>query len=346
MLLSTVELVAGIALAIATLRDVFDTVIVPGGSRTFLRVAQRSVVLLLPVWKRIRAKDGISATFAPLMLVLSFVVWMALLTLAFGMMAHALSDSFQPALPSFSQAVFLAGSALVTIGLSETDALGGARWVVVAAGFCGLAVMTMAVTYLLEVQSSIAGRDTGVLKLQSSAGEPPSAVALLEWHAAIGNGADLADVLRDGRDWCARVQQSHTAHPSLIYFRSMGTGAGWPAVLGALLDLALIVEHCLDLPELRGRAALLRQDGTRMGEALIDLLQISKPMQSEPVDYEELRHRLGASGYPLRPPADAKRFSASRAKLSRLAAGLADHLGRPSAPLIPDQPRRKLRQEN
>ncbi|MBR0641367.1 ion channel [Plastoroseomonas hellenica] len=335
--MATLELVGGMALAVVTLRDVFDTVVVPGGSRTSLRVAQRSVFLLLPVWKRIRARNDVSATFGPLMLVLSFVVWMVLLTLAFGMMAHALSDSFQPPLPSFSQAVFLAGSALVTIGLSETDALGVARWVVVAAGFCGLAVMTMAVTYLLEVQSSIAGRDAAILKMCSSAGDPPSALALLERHAAIGSGAELADVMKDGRDWCAQVQQSHTTHPSLVYFRSVGTGAGWPATLGALLDLALIVEHCLEIPELRGRAALLRQDGTRMAEALIDLLQIPKAAQAQPFDYAELRHRLVAAGYAVRPAADATNFPAHRAELSRLPAALADHLGKPSAPLILDR---------
>ena len=98
--------------------------------------------------------------------------------------------------------------------------------------------MTMAVTYLLEVQSSIARRDTGILKLNTSAGEPPSAVTLLERFAAIGNQPELRELLDEGRNWCATVRQSHSAHPSLIYFQSVGTGAGWPAALGALLDLA------------------------------------------------------------------------------------------------------------
>ena len=36
-----------------------------------------------------------------------------------------------------------------------------------AAGFCGLAVMTMAVTYLLEVQGSVSQRDIGIIKLNT-----------------------------------------------------------------------------------------------------------------------------------------------------------------------------------
>ena len=40
----------GIVLAAMTLRDAFDTVVVPGGSRASLRVAARFGALLLPVW--------------------------------------------------------------------------------------------------------------------------------------------------------------------------------------------------------------------------------------------------------------------------------------------------------
>src|SRR3954452_8445140 len=78
MSLATLELLAGIVLAVVTLRDVFDTVVVPGGSRATLRVARRSVFLMLPLWKRMRGRDGISTTFAPLVLVGSFIIWMML----------------------------------------------------------------------------------------------------------------------------------------------------------------------------------------------------------------------------------------------------------------------------
>lgn len=65
-------------------------------------------------------------------------------------------------------------------------------------------------------------------------------------------------MLHRGRDWCASVLQSHASHPSLIYFRSVGTGAGWPATLGALMDLALIFELLVDDRAARAPAVLLR----------------------------------------------------------------------------------------
>ena len=125
-----------------------------------------------------------------------------------------------------------------------------------AAGFSGLVVLTMAVTYLLQVQNNIAQRDTGVMKLSTTSGQPPSAVGLLERYAALRCRSELPGVLRGGRDWCAMVLQSHASHPSLIYFRSAGTGAGWPATMGALVDAALIFELLVDEPGTFGAAVL------------------------------------------------------------------------------------------
>src|SRR5689334_5175641 len=97
MILDIVLFVAGLILAGMTLRDVFDTVVVPGGSRSSLRVAHRLVFLILPVWKRVRGRRrGLSGTFAPFVLVSSFVIWMVLLAVAFGLMAYAARMRFQP----------------------------------------------------------------------------------------------------------------------------------------------------------------------------------------------------------------------------------------------------------
>jgi hypothetical protein len=331
--LGMLELIGGIALAVAVLHDVFDTVVVPGANRSILRIARRWLLLLLPLWKLLRHRGDISTTFAPLIFVVSFGAWMALLLLAFGMMVHALGSSFDPPQPSYSQAIYLAGSALVTVGLNDTEAMGNARWVVLAAGLCGLAVLTMTVTYLLEVQTSLAGRETGILKLRTSAGDPPSALELLEKFARIDNQAGLAEVIGDGRDWCARVQQSHFAHPSLIYFRWTSTGTGWTAALGALLDLALLIEHCLDIPELRGRAVLLREDGTRMAQEHVALLGLTVPPQPQDrTDVAGLRNRLRAAGYGLRDEAGFQSYLLARTKATALVNTLAEHLGRTGVP--------------
>lgn len=327
---------AGLLLAGLTLLDVFETVVVPGGSKASLKVAKRLVWVLLPLWKTVRGKHhGLSSAFAPLVLVLCFIIWIALLALGFGLMSFAARSHFEPPLRSLFDAIYMVGSSIVTIGVSEENALGIGRWIILAAGFCGLAVMTMAVTYLLEVQSSVSKRDIGIIKLNTSAGEPPSAVTLLQRFAAIGNRDELRQVIRDGRDWCATVRQSHANHPSLIYFQSVGTGSGWPAALGALLDLALLSEQCLDDDSLSGAAMLLREEGTRMARELAGVINL-RPSELSP-DEAELRQaseQLAGAGYAIRTNADFQAMAGQRTVYLSCVDALARHLGRPAAVLV------------
>jgi hypothetical protein len=292
--------------------------------------------VLLPVWKASRGKrTGLSSTFAPLVLVLSFIIWMTLLALGFGLMSYAVRADFEPPLTSFFDAVYIVGSSLVTVGLAHSNPAGAARWIMLGAGFCGLAVMTMAVTYLLEVQNSVNRRDTGIIKLNTAAGEPPSAVTLLVRFAAIHDRGELADLLREGRNWCATVRQSHANHPSLIYFQSVATGSGWPAALGALLDLALLSERCLDDQSLTGAALLLREEATRMARALAGVISL-EPLEVAPDETELLQaaDHLRMSGYSVRSDADFAAMARYRAEYLSCVNALARHLGKPTAVLV------------
>ena len=334
--LNLVLFFAGLILACMVLKDVFDTVVVPGGSRTSLRVANRIVVVSLPIWKRIRGRRrGLSTTFAPFMLVSSFIIWMLLLALAFGLMAFAVRADFNPHLNSFGDAVYLVGSSLVTVGLSQHNPAGLGRWIVLAAGFCGLAVMTMAVTYLLEVQGSVSRRDTGIMKLNTSAGEPPSALTMFERFADIRNTEALRQVMEDARTWCATVRQSHSSHPSLIYFQSVGTGSGWPAALGAVLDMALFAEHLIDDDSLFGPGVLLREEGARMARELARTVGVKA--EKDPTSAQELEQvaqRLQSSGYRLRATPDFAAIAAQRTDHMSCVNVLAEHLGKPATVLL------------
>lgn len=326
----------GLALALLTLMDVFDTVVVPGGSRASLRVVRRLVRAMLPLWKAMRGRrHGLSRVFGPLVLVLCFIVWMAFLALGFGLMSYAARSDFEPPLRSLFDGVYIVGSSLVTVGLSQSNPTGLARWVVLGAGFCGLAVMTMAVTYLIEVQGSVSQRDIGIIKLNTSAGEPPSAVTLLQRFAAIGNRDELRDLLREARNWCATVRQSHSNHPSLIYFQSVGTGAGWPAALGALLDLALLSEHCIDDRSLRGAAILLREEGTGMAHELAGMIGLRpKDGNGDEPGLRQAADELREADYSVRDGLDFAAIALHRARYWNCVIALADHLGKPPAVLV------------
>ena len=335
MALDILLILLGILLAWLTLRDVFDTVVVPGGARGSFQVTRRVGTVLLHVWKSVGGRRrGVTFSFAPLVLVSSFVIWMSLLCVAFGLMLYGVRDHFTPPMQNFGDSVYQAGGALLTIGLSPHFPHGAARWIVVAAGFCGLAVMTMAVTYLLEVQSSISRRDIGIIKLNTSAGNPPAALTLLERYAALRHRGALSEILEESRNWCATVRQSHAAHPSLIYFQSVATGAGWPATLGAILDLALFAEHLIDDDKLYGPAVLLAQEGNRMARELAGISHVDRAQaNTDRAELQNVADRLAESGYRLRAEPDYDAMVRERDEYMTCVAALAEHLGKPSTPL-------------
>lgn len=333
-IVSIVEGLAGLVLAYVTLRDLFDTVVTPGQSHAPLHVSRRLLFAVLPLWKRWRGRP-IGVNFAPLVLVGSFAIWMLLLVIAFGLMLHAVGHAFSPHVRGLGQGLYFAGALMATTGIGVAEPHGIGSVVAVLAGFCGLAAMTLAVTYLIGVQSNIGHRDAGVLKITTAAGEPPSALSLLERYAQLDCRDQLTGVVQDGRDWCAGVLQSHATHPSLIYFRSVGTETGWPATLGALADLALVLEHVVADAPSRGAAILLRDQAQRLARnvgQLIGLEPVASKASSE--DVEKLRARLAAAGYRVRGDSDPARFLDARNEYVCWISALAQHLGTPEAPLV------------
>lgn len=275
------EGLVGAALAGLTLLDVFDTVVVPGATRNPLRIAQRVRLLSLPLWRRRASSlDGaprIARGLAAFILTSTFALWMALLLLGYGLIDDALKDSFHPAIRSLPEAIYTAGLGLVTTGMSGRDADGMARWVVLISGVSGLAVMTMAVTYILEVQNGLQQRDPALAKLSTTAGRPPSGIALLETYAALGSCSELGPLFREWRDWSADVLHSHSSNPVLAYFRSISAEMDWPLALGVVLDAASLYAAFVGGDE-TGPAMLLHRDGSRLTTSLARLFSVERAL--------------------------------------------------------------------
>jgi hypothetical protein len=148
-----IEIVLGVAVVVLAVRDVFDTVVVPGESRGALRIARRLLLVMLPVWMKTSRQDGNIDQFRPLRAdgvvrrldaPAAVRIWSRRLVLAAG---------------GFRKGAVHRGQRAVHGRTQRHRAHGPARWVLVAAGLCELAVLTMAVTYLLEVQEGISRQD-------------------------------------------------------------------------------------------------------------------------------------------------------------------------------------------
>ena len=298
------ELAGGAALTLATLSDIFATIVVPGQNRGGLQIGARLNAVALPI-VRARSRRGggrPSNGFASFMFLLVFATWLLLLLVGFGLLFDAMAEHFAPPLHGIDDALYFAGSSLLTLGVSEVDAHGPARWLLLAAGLSGFAVITATLSFLLQVQSALHQRETRVLSLASLAGTPPTGIALLEAVAALSVESELHDFFRVWRDWAAAMLHSHIASPMLIFFSSVDEESDWLASLEAVLDAATML-IALTNDEAKGAATLMHRGGSRTAARLCALLATDKqegsPLSEEAV--RELSARLDRCGYTVVP---------------------------------------------
>ncbi|HEY4113632.1 MAG TPA: hypothetical protein VGM17_06170 [Rhizomicrobium sp.] len=232
----------------------------------------------------------------------------------------------------------MAGVSLVTFGLGGTMVSGPARWLILAAGFFGMGVITLSITYILQVQNALQRRDSGVMKLTTTAGRPPTGIELLETYAELGCRAELGELFREWRNWSNAVLYSHAAHPVLAYFRSVSANIDWPTAAEVALDAASLLLAFVDEKNI-GQAALLHRDGSRLAAVMARIFEVElkDAPAVTPAAVAVLRDRLSVAGYPLKSEKDAAEvFAKLRSDYAGRLAALAKHVGAATAELLPD----------
>ena len=341
-----VEFAAGLAINAFTLLDVFSTILVPGPTRAGIRVAALLSRLVLPAARRFaRPIKGPgtrpSNSFAPLLFVLVTLLWLLLLLAGFGLMFHACGPLFRPHLNAIADALYVAGSSLLTLGVSEVDALGLARWLILAAALSGFGVITATVSFIMQVQAGLHQREPQVLTLSGVAGRPPSGIAILEAYAALGLQRDLPRFFAEWRGWANGVLHSHVSYPVLCYFHSADAESDWLAALGAVLDAATML-IAFGGEAGQGDAVLMHRNGARAAAMLCDVFALKgEPHPDHDRDaLAALRARYAAAGYPAEVP-EAHAITgllALRDDYMPRVRALSHHLGADRSRLLPRTP--------
>ncbi len=344
MALAWMEFGAGLFVVLLTLSDIFSSIMIPGPNKGLLKIAVRVRIVGLPFWRYLSRTRGhgrrqrLSNSFAPLIFFVTFATWIGLLLIGFGLLFHASTMSFKPPLADFDQALYVAGSSLLTLGVSEVDATGYARWLILWAALSGFGVITAAFTFILQVQASLHQRESGVLTLSGLAGKPPSGIVLLESFAALDLQTDLKAFFKEWRDWSAAILHSHVSFPVLVYFHSVDAESDWLSALHAVLDAAAIVSELTEEPS-SGTAALMHRAGSRTVAHLCDLLKLDADDVDVPTPdaVAGLSNRLSQAGYRARDPAglDAAHFAKVRSDYAGRLASLSRHLGAEQTLLVP-----------
>ena len=227
------ELIAfglGLFLLALTFWDLFQTIVVPRPTPGWFRIGRYMIRGSWHVLRGIRdgrpgrSYDRVLGLFAPAATVALLVAWLVTLIVGYGLILWAIRDEIQPVPTDLGTTVYFAATSVLTLGFGDIVAAGGpARVVITIAAISGLGTVALVVTFLFSLYASYQRREVRVVTLQSAAGAPPSAVALLELYARLDLLERLPQLFRDWEGWAAEVLDSHVAYPLLGFFRRATT---------------------------------------------------------------------------------------------------------------------------
>jgi hypothetical protein len=321
---SLVSILLGLFLLALTLWDVFETVVVPRPTPGYFRLGRYVVRGLWQVLRRVmrgrtaEGRDHAFGLFGPAVAIVLLATWIAALIVGYGLVLYGIRDEIAPVPDSLPTTIYVAGTSVLTLGYGEFIAVGGlARLVVLIAGTTGLGVVALVVTFLFSIYGSYQRRELEVVRLQATAGAPPSAVALLEAFARLEFVDRLPAFFVVWQRWAAEVLDSHISYPVLAWFRSSHDNLSWISALGAVLDAAcLVLTTIRGIP--RGDAELVRRVGSHLVEDMSNLgFRAGRQDALTREGFELVCSRLIAVGYELEPVDEAwPRFEAARSQYS------------------------------
>jgi multisubunit Na+/H+ antiporter MnhC subunit len=328
----------GVLLLALVFWDLFETIVVPRPTPGWFRIGR---YLVRGSWRAIRAlRDGrpdrsydrLLGLFAPAAAVGLLVSWLATLILGYGLIMYALRDELRPVPTDLGSTLYFAATSLLTIGFGDVVAVGpAARVIIVTSAVVGLGAVALVVTFLFSLYGSYQRREVEVVALQSAAGAPPSAVALLETYAHLGLVDRLPGLFLDWQRWAVEVLDSHVAYPLLAFFRSSHDNLSWISALGTVLDAAsLVLTTIEEIP--RGEAKLFKRAGAHLVEDIYNLgFHAGAPTALDRADFVAAYARLEQAGYALAPCDVAwPQFEAARATYAERLEAMAAYLATPA----------------
>jgi hypothetical protein len=301
--------VAGLALVLLALWDIFETIVVPRPTPGWLRIARYVVRVSWRAYRNVvvrfrtgLARDSLLGLYGPGATVLLLAVWLSVISVGYGLILFALRADIQPSPQSIGEAIYFAASSILTIGFGDIVATGGvARFVVVIGAATGLGIVALVITFLFSLYGSYQRREVLVVTLSARAKSPPSAMLLLLTYARLGLVEELPQLFREWEVWMAEILDTHVSYPLLGYFRSSHDNVSWISSVGAVLDAAtLVMTTITNVP--RGHAKIMHRVGTHLVEDITNIIRIKG--DGSAVDHDEFATvyaKLARAGYELEP---------------------------------------------
>jgi hypothetical protein len=244
--LRILAVIVGVAIVIATIGSAVKTVVLPRASAS--RITRSVFILLRWAFRFVTRpsmsfdrRDRILGAYAPLGLMATLAAWLTLVlagyTLIFWGTEHV----------GWRAAFDLSGSSLFTLGFSRPEQP-NAMVLVFGEAAIGLFLLALLITYLPSIYSAYSRREVGITALEVRAGSPPSAREMIWRYWQLERMPEIREVWVEWQRWFVEVEETHTSHPTIAFFRSSHTDHSWVTSAGAVLDGAALVLSSVDGP--------------------------------------------------------------------------------------------------
>src|SRR4051812_5190096 len=269
---SIAEQVVGILIFLFVLLDVFMTVLyarlgsqgaAKWGAGVIGNAVGRTVRVVLQYVPAPRKRRNAVLSFCgPVTVVLLLSAWSWTLGLGAALMLHPyLGDSIQvqgSATPTdFVAALYAAGTSLAITGSSEFEPRSDAmRMLYLLNSLVGTSVVTLVVTYLMQLYSSLQRRNTLALDVHIYTSETGDAAELVCALGPLGDFSLTTNNLAAISQGMTGIEEAHHFYPVLFYFRPATEERSLIRVLLVSLDAVSLI-----------RTALTDQECRRIGES-------------------------------------------------------------------------------
>jgi hypothetical protein len=328
--LRILAVVSGVAIVAASIGSAVKTVVLPRASAS--RITRSVFLILRWGFRRVarpsmsfRRRDRILGAYAPLGLMATLAAWLALVLTGFTLIFWGIEER------GWRSAFDLSGSSLFTLGFSRPEGLGSTMLIFVEAAI-GLFLLALLITYLPSIYSAFSRREVGITALEVRAGSPPSAREMIWRYWRLERLAEIHEVWAEWERWFVDVEESHTSHPSLAFFRSSHPDHSWITAAGAVLDGAALTLSSIDVPR-DVKAEFCIRAGYLCLRAIADYFQIDHDADPRPDDtisigrqeWDAVVAELERAGVPLKHDRDQawRDFAGWRVNYDRVLISLA-----------------------
>ncbi|MBI1332382.1 MAG: two pore domain potassium channel family protein [Armatimonadetes bacterium] len=289
-------------MALNTLWDGFETIVMTRSvsrswrlSKLFYYFARKTYYRTAAKVKNERWRHAMLMVYAPLSVIILFVLWGGFLILGFAMINYgfALPHNNGPLGPF--EAWYYSGVTFLTLGYGDIAPTGPVgRMMAVAEAATGLVFLASVITYLPVMYGVVQKREYPIVLLDTKAGSEPTGFELLRRHASAGAMSALPALLEKYEQWGAEMLEAYLSYPIIAYYRSQHDAQNWVKTATAIMDACTLIDACYQSEEDDAKVLRFQAKATfaMLRHVIVDLAYVIK---MPPTD--DCSHRLNEDDF-------------------------------------------------